>query len=147
MRKALVQNGVVSNVAVFPDLAPDWATDWIDCGNDVGPGWLYDGTNFSAPVADLTAIRATTRIPRKDFARAVAAAGHITYAEAADYANGIALPTAVEAFVVTQSSADVLRYDLLTEDEIWRNGEFIPAIAWIYSITSDVDIDALFGIT
>ncbi|MGN7829741.1 DUF4376 domain-containing protein [Agrobacterium radiobacter] len=55
---ARCENGVVAEVVDFPDgvkvedaFHPDLARQFVGCGNDVAPGWIYDGEKFKAPVA------------------------------------------------------------------------------------------------
>ena len=49
-RIAIIENGVVVNVALW-----DGVTTWNQQGTDVtdqpqvGPGWTYDGADFTAP--------------------------------------------------------------------------------------------------
>jgi len=53
--KALVENGVVSNVAVFDtDNLPSWADSWVDVDGTVSIGFLHDGTSFTDPTPPLT---------------------------------------------------------------------------------------------
>ena len=50
--KAQVENGVVTNVAVFDaDNIPDWADIWVDATDDAGIGDTYDGVTFTPPAA------------------------------------------------------------------------------------------------
>ena len=47
-RYALIENGVVANVIVAdPEFAA--SVNAILCAEQAGPGWLYDGTAFTAP--------------------------------------------------------------------------------------------------
>jgi hypothetical protein len=46
MRVAVVENGVVTNVIVANEPTEP---NWVECGDEVGIGWLYDGTEFTAP--------------------------------------------------------------------------------------------------
>lgn len=47
-RWALIQNSIVDMV-VEQDTQPQISGVWVECPYEVGPGWLYDGTNFSPP--------------------------------------------------------------------------------------------------
>ena len=52
VKKALVENGVVTNVALFDaDSIPDWASAWIDATDDASVGGTYDGVTFTPPPA------------------------------------------------------------------------------------------------
>lgn len=149
MRKALVTNGVVTQVAEFGQDVPDWAADWVDTIDDAGIGWTYDSATdaFAAPAVDLASLREAASLPRKQFARAAAVAGFITFAEASDYANGIAVPASVEAIIATFPAAeqDFRRFDVLTEENVRRNGALMPGLIVAFS-TDDAGADALFGI-
>lgn len=55
INKALVENGVVSNIAVFDtDNLPSWANSWVDVDDTVSVGFLHDGTSFTDPTPALT---------------------------------------------------------------------------------------------
>ena len=47
-RWALIDVGVVTMV-VEQDSQPQISGEWVECPYNVGPGWLYDGANFSPP--------------------------------------------------------------------------------------------------
>jgi hypothetical protein len=47
-RWAQIKNGVVYTV-VEQDTQPQIEGIWVECSLQIGPGWLYDGTNFSPP--------------------------------------------------------------------------------------------------
>lgn len=49
-KKALVENGVVTNIAVFDaDNLPGWASAWVDVTDDAEVGGTYDGVTFAPP--------------------------------------------------------------------------------------------------
>ncbi len=48
MRYAIIENGVVVNVAVA-DAEFAAAQGWLACDGTVQPGDLYDGTNYTRP--------------------------------------------------------------------------------------------------
>lgn len=53
MTKAFVQNTIVTDIArvdPYTIFQPAYAAQFIDAPDDVAPGWLYDGTTFTAPV-------------------------------------------------------------------------------------------------
>lgn len=62
VQKALVENGVVTNVAVFDaDSLPDWASAWVDATDDAEVGGTYDGVTFvplAAPTPTAEEVRA-----------------------------------------------------------------------------------------
>ena len=52
MTKAFVQNGIVTDIArvdPYTIFQPAYAAQFIDAPDDVQPGWLYDGSTFTAP--------------------------------------------------------------------------------------------------
>ena len=52
MRYAFVENGVVADCVQVPPetiFRRDYAEKFISAPDDCGPGWTYDGTDFSAP--------------------------------------------------------------------------------------------------
>lgn len=52
MTKAFVQNGIVTDIArvdPFAIFQPAYAAQFVDAPDDVAPGWLYDGSTFTAP--------------------------------------------------------------------------------------------------
>jgi len=46
MRVAIVEEGVVTNVIVADELTEP---NWVECPDEVGVGWTYDGETFMAP--------------------------------------------------------------------------------------------------
>jgi predicted outer membrane lipoprotein len=51
MRKAVIEDGIVTNVIEVSDRAedqPDWARD-LPLAADAGPGWTWDGKAFAPP--------------------------------------------------------------------------------------------------
>lgn len=51
MRKAVIENGIVTNVIEISDRAedqPDWAKSLPDA-DEAGPGWTWDGKVFAEP--------------------------------------------------------------------------------------------------
>ena len=52
MTKAFVQNGTVTDIArvdPYTIFQPAYAAQFVDAPDDVQPGWLYDGSTFTAP--------------------------------------------------------------------------------------------------
>ena len=50
--KAITQNGIVTDIArvdPYTIFQPAYAAQFVDAPDDVTPGWLYDGTTFTAP--------------------------------------------------------------------------------------------------
>lgn len=65
-RYAIIEAGVVANVARAAEpLGANWVE--LDPGSAVGPGWLYDGEDFSAPAGpDIEAVRAALMASVRD---------------------------------------------------------------------------------
>jgi len=49
MKYAIIENGIVANVALAEE---PLATNWVEC-QDAGPGWAYANGVFTPPVAQL----------------------------------------------------------------------------------------------
>jgi len=52
MRHAIIENGLVINVALWDgetEWAPPEGTIVVPCPDDAGPDWTYDGVSFAAP--------------------------------------------------------------------------------------------------
>lgn len=48
MRWAFMKNGVIDMI-VEQETEPQVFGKWVECPIHVGPGWLYDGANFTPP--------------------------------------------------------------------------------------------------
>ena len=85
MRHAIIKDGIVINVALW-----DGETEWtppeetiaISCPDDVGPDWLYDGVNFTAP-SYLENIFTEAPLQKIDFLRLFTQEERIAIKEAA----------------------------------------------------------------
>lgn len=62
MRHAIIENGVVTNVVVADEVTGR-ANKWIPT-EEAGPGWVYDGSRFTAPPPDLVAEATIVRAER-----------------------------------------------------------------------------------
>ena len=48
MKYAIIENGIVTNIAVgTPEIAA--SLGWVECPNDVGIGWTFDGAGIPLP--------------------------------------------------------------------------------------------------
>lgn len=56
-RFAVIENGVVENVTVAEE-AFAAEQGWTACGDDVAPGWTYDGEDFAVAVIPLDDLKA-----------------------------------------------------------------------------------------
>lgn len=76
MRLAQIENGVVVNVAlVTPGKIPPHMAGWPVLTEEVGPGWLHDGTAFAPPVEDMAETRGQAKVAaRAQLAAMMAAA-------------------------------------------------------------------------
>ncbi len=111
---------------------------------------------IKTPSADqkLAQWRETASLPRTRFAIAAAKAGHITEAEAEDWAAQVAIPQWVADAIEGAISEGLIREDkrlsvriaVRTQQDIGRNDRLIPILAQSAGLTVE-QVDALFGIT
>lgn len=106
MRLADVNAGVVRNVIEVADdqPRPDWCADWPEMGDAGGVGWLWDGAKFTAPAdaaPDLSALRASMTMTRRQVIIGMVSEGLISEAEGIALAATGAAPAAVEAMIAT----------------------------------------------
>ena len=76
MKHALISNGVaieVVGVDPFNIFQPAYAAQFAEVHDDVAPGWLYDGTTFTAPVVPPKTPEQLREIAKAARASAVAA--------------------------------------------------------------------------
>jgi len=86
MRHAIIENNTVINVALW-----DGETEWtppentivVSCADDVGPDWLYDGVNFTAPTLNQENIITEVPYQKIDFLRLFTQAERMAIKEAA----------------------------------------------------------------
>lgn len=72
--KAITQNGIVTDIArVDPYIIfqPAYAAQFIDAPDDVQPGWLYDGTTFTAPEKTPEQLREEAKAVRAAAVKAI----------------------------------------------------------------------------
>lgn len=62
MRYAIIENGVVSNVAEADE---PLSGNWVESGS-AGIGWAWDGSMFSPPPVDLEALASQVRAQRDE---------------------------------------------------------------------------------
>lgn len=131
MRLAKIDGGIVVNVIeVDPAAVPDWAADWPEAA-EAGPGWLWDGEEFTPP-------------PETDPAEALAAERESMVcsrfqAKAALHSAGL-LP-AVEAAIAQADPVTQLAWAEAVEYR--RNSPTILALAAALEL-SDEQVDDLF---
>ena len=91
--------------------------------------------------------RESVELDRFEFARAAAAAGFITYEEAAEWAAGIAMPATVRAVIqaLPVEAQGPVTLDVLAQPTIPRNGSLMPALIAAFQ-TDDAGVDALYGL-
>lgn len=114
---------------------------------DAVPGQLWRRGKLSDPAPDVDALRAAAELSRLDFARAVAEAGFVSFAEAAQWAAGNAVPAAVQAVIdaLPEDQQGPVMLDVLALPTIRRTGALMPALATAFQ-ADDAALDALFGI-
>lgn len=95
----------------------------------------------------IETLRASAELDRFEFAGAAAAAGFITFAEAAAWAAGNAVPAAVQAIIDQQPAEEQgpIILDVLARPTIRRNAALMPALMAAFQ-TDDAGVDALFGL-
>lgn len=54
MRAARIESGIVADLWIVPSLTAFEGVTLIEAPNDVGMGWLYDGSVFTAPADTRT---------------------------------------------------------------------------------------------
>jgi hypothetical protein len=113
--------------------------------HDEGGEWVLGWTITTVPIEDL---RATAQLDRFEFARRAAAAGFITYVEAAQWAAGNLIPSAVQTIIdgLPAEQQGPVTLDVLAIPVIRRTGNLMPALAAAFQ-TDDAGLDALFGLT
>lgn len=118
MRIALVENGIVLNVAVADMVLPGW----IECPDDVSPGWRLTDGEWAAPAVEpVTPDPVTILTPREFILRL-----------GSDYA-------AIQRLRDTNAALppDEKNYDLVRLFALWDAASFIDL--------TDADLVAAFG--
>lgn len=86
MRKALIVEGKVHEVVdaePFPPFHP--SLTFVECGPEIGDGWLYDGVVFSAPPpSPETAITRQSPTPAQQIVDKLVDKGLLTAEDAAE---------------------------------------------------------------
>lgn len=75
MTKAFVQNGTVTDIArvdPYTIFQPAYAAQFVDAPDDVQPGWLYDGSTFTAPEKTAEQLREEAKAARTAAVEAIA---------------------------------------------------------------------------
>lgn len=130
MRYAIVSQGVVANVVVA---TPEVATrnGWIAAPDNVGPGWLYDGSVFSAPPP------APVPVPQS-----------VTMRQARLALLGAGLLSQVEpaiAAIPDAAKRDAAQITWEYSTEVQRGNVFIATLGQMLGLT-DAQIDDLFRV-
>ena len=99
------------------------------------------------PESRLKEEREQASLSRFEFATRAAQAGFVTYAEAAAWATGQAMPAKVQALIETlpEEQRGPILLDVLAMPTIRRNGSIMPAIIAAFEATEE-QADALFGV-
>jgi len=114
---------------------------------DEHPSGARAAYDTRAAAVPLERARREAVLSRFDFAAAAAQAEFVTFAEAAQWAAGNALPALVQGVIDALPSEEQgpAMLDALARPNIRRNGALMPALAAAFS-TNDAGLDALFGI-
>lgn len=153
VKKALVENGVVTNIAVFdPDKLPDWASAWIDANDDTYIGQQFDGQKFVERVptaeelaAKLAEWRYNATLSRRQFCIAAYRAGLLSEADAVLAAKGEwpasfdAALTGLPANVVTEA-----KIEWAAVSEIRRSAPLLETVRQSNGVTEEA-LDTMFG--
>lgn len=147
MRYAQIDNGVVIAVRSYPEgMAP---FDHIaDPNSEAAPGggWTVGG-GFTAPPTSEPTIeekRANTSKPKIELCAALVAGGYLTEAEAEGWLAGVP-PAAALAAINALSVEERLLAKF--SDTVARNSPLVAIFAPLVGVTTDAQVDALFGIT
>jgi len=110
--------------------------------------WVLGWTVRGMTTEELAEARSNAKLDRFEFAGRAAEAGFVTYAEAAQWAAGNAVPAAVQAIIDTLplGQQGPVTLDVLARPVIRRTGDLMPALAAAFQ-TNDAGLDALFGLT
>lgn len=103
-----------------------------------------DAPSYPAPMDEQRAVAVLTRF---EFARRAASAGFVTFAEAAAWAAGNAIPAKVQTIIdgLPAEEQGPVTLDVVARPEIRRSGNLMPALAAAFE-TDDSGLDALFGL-
>lgn len=126
-RYAQLSGGVVHQVTEAQDKPDAEFGDWVLCGN-AGPGWVYDGSAFSAPPAPPSLVPA--KITMRQARLVLFTAGLLNSVNTA--INALPSPAKDKAMIEWEYSNDVVRH----------NG-FVSTLGPALGLTEE-QIDALF---
>lgn len=153
IRKALIKNGIVENIAVFDaDSIPDWAADWITATEEAEIGYQFDGQKFApkAPTAEeraaeLAEWRSTAVLSRAQFCTRAFRAGLLPKADAIAAAKGEWPPSFDAAIAGLPENIKIeAQIEWAAVNEIRRDADTLVFVQVAEQI-DEAQIDALFG--
>lgn len=153
IRKALIKNGIVENIAVFDaDNLPDWASAWVDAADEANIGYQFDGVTFApkAPTAEeraaeLAEWRSTAVLSRAQFCTRAFRAGLLPKDDAIAAAKGEWPPSFDAALAGLPENVKIeAQIEWAAVNEIRRNADTLVFVQVAEQI-DDAQIDALFG--
>lgn len=127
MTKAIAQTGIVTDIARVDPYAifqPAYAAQFVDAPDDVQPGWLYDGSTFTAPPVQ------PATVPQS-----------VTMRQARLALLAVELLDDVEAAVAAAGRSAQIEWEYATD--VQRSHPLIAAVQAAKGL-SDADVDALF---
>lgn len=153
LRKALVEGGVVTNIALFDaDDMPNWASAWVNANDDTYIGQQFDGQKFVERVpaaeeqaANLDKWRSKATLSRRQFCIAAYRAGLLSEADAIAAAKG-EWPASFEAALVglPDNVVTEAKIEWAAVSEILRSAPLLETVRQSAGITEDV-LDTMFG--
>lgn len=147
MRKAIIENGIVTNVIEVSDRIadqPDWARGLPDAGN-AGPGWTWDGEAFAEPpAAEARPDRSAMSLSFAQLLIGLVAEGWITEAEGEGWLAGTP-PAAALALVATLPAQHrfAARVRMIRPSVVLRTDPLVQGLAFAEG-KSEVDLDRFF---
>lgn len=148
MRKAIIENGLITNVIEVSDdsmLQPDWAQDLPDAGN-AGPGWTWDGKDFQPPPDPPPVIdRGAMSLTFPQLLIGLVAEGWVTEPEATDWLNGTPPPAAMALIDTLPPEAQfAARVRLVRPTVVLRLDPLVQSLAAAEG-RSDDEVDTFFA--
>lgn len=131
MKYAYIQNNIAAQVLrVHPETiyAPEMAAQFVECGDDVEVGWLWDGEQFTAPPAPPQQVPGA--VTMRQARLALLGAGMLAQ-----------IDTAINALPSPQKEAAKIEWEY--SQEVQRHNGFVSVLAPALGLTS-AQLDALF---
>lgn len=131
MKYAYIQNNIAAQVLRVPPetlYSPEMAAQFVECGDEVEVGWLWDGLTFSAPPAQPPQVPGA--VTMRQARLALLGAGMLEQ-----------IDTAINALPSPQKEAAKIEWEY--SQEVQRHNGFVSVLAPALGLTS-AQLDALF---